>query len=147
MQNFSFAKMYLKISSVKWRPFCPGGDELKIGHQHSNRSFGRLGDMPHYRTRMGSRKGPGTSRYRLNSASPGQNGHHFADDIFKCIFMNGKCCILIRISLKIVHRGPIDNNSALVQIMAWRRTGDKLLSEPMLTQFIDAYMRHLEEMS
>ena len=22
-------KIHLKISSVKWRPFCPGGDELK----------------------------------------------------------------------------------------------------------------------
>ena len=26
--------------------------------------------------------------------------------------------------------------------MAWRRIGDKPLSEPMLTQFTDAYMRH-----
>ena len=26
--------------------------------------------------------------------------------------------------------------------MAWRRPGDKPLSEPMLTQFTDAYMRH-----
>ena len=25
IQNFSFTKMHLKISSVKWRPFCPGG--------------------------------------------------------------------------------------------------------------------------
>ena len=28
IQNFSFTKMHLKISSVKWQPFCPGGDEL-----------------------------------------------------------------------------------------------------------------------
>ena len=28
MQNFSFTKMHLKILSEKWRPFCPGGDEL-----------------------------------------------------------------------------------------------------------------------
>ena len=27
-QNFSFAKIHSKTSSVKWRPFCPGGDEL-----------------------------------------------------------------------------------------------------------------------
>ena len=27
--------------------------------------------------------------------------------------------------------------------MAWRQTGDKALTEPMLTQFIDAHMRHL----
>ena len=37
-------------------------------------------------------------------------------------------------------KGPIDIKSALVQVMAWRRTGDKPLSEPMLTHFIDTYM-------
>ena len=26
--NFSFMKMHLESSSAKWRPFCPGGDEL-----------------------------------------------------------------------------------------------------------------------
>ena len=26
--NFSFVKMHLKITSTKWQPFCPGGDEL-----------------------------------------------------------------------------------------------------------------------
>ena len=26
--NFSFMKMHLKMSSVKWQPFCPGRDEL-----------------------------------------------------------------------------------------------------------------------
>ena len=48
----------------------------------------------------------------------------FADDIFTCMFVNEKFCILIRISPKFVHKGPIDNKSALVQIMAWVRTGD-----------------------
>ena len=28
IRNFSFMKMHLKISSAKWRPFCPGGYEL-----------------------------------------------------------------------------------------------------------------------
>ena len=32
-QNFSFTKMYLKISSAKWQPFCPGGDELDTSTQ------------------------------------------------------------------------------------------------------------------
>ena len=58
------------------------------------------------------------------------------------IFMNEKFCILIKISLKFVPKGPIDNNLVLVQIMAWRRIGAKPLSEPMLSQFTDAYMRH-----
>ena len=65
-----------------------------------------------------------------------------ADDIFKCIFLNEKFYVLIKISLKFVPNGPIDNNPALVQVMAWRRIGDKPLSEPMLTRFTDAYMRH-----
>ena len=55
-------------------------------------------------------------------------------------FVNEKVCILI--SLKFVPNGSIDNRVALVQVMAWHRTGDKPLPEPMLAQFNDAYMRH-----
>ena len=50
----------------------------------------------------------------LNSSSPEQNGGHLADDISKCIFVNEKFCILIKIWLKFVPKGPIDNNPALV---------------------------------
>ena len=50
----------------------------------------------------------------LNSSPAGQNGRHFADNIFRCIFLNEKFCILIKISLKFVPKGPIDNNQALV---------------------------------
>ena len=69
------------------------------------------------------------------------------DDIFKPIFLNENLKITIQISLKFVLRSPIDNKPALVQVTAWRRTGDKPLSEPMLTQFTDAYMQHWGEMS
>ena len=41
---------------------------------------------------------------------------------------------------------PIDSNPALVQTKAWLRVGDKPSSEPMLTRFTDAYMRHWGEM-
>ena len=40
----------------------------------------------------------------------GQNGRHFTDDIFICIFVNESFYILIKISLKFVPEGPIDNN-------------------------------------
>ena len=70
---------------------------------------------------------------------PGQNGRHFVDDIFKRIFLNEKFRISIQISLKFVPMSPIDNKPALVQIMAWHRTGDKPLPEPMMALFIDAY--------
>ena len=69
------------------------------------------------------------------------------DDIFKFISLNANIRIPIKISLKYVPRGPIDNKPAFVQVMAWRRTGDKALSEPMMAQFNDAYMRHSASMS
>ena len=61
-----------------------------------------------------------------------QNGGHFADYIFKCVFLNEHVWILIKISMKFVPKGPINNIPALVQIMAWRRPGDKPLSEPVM---------------
>ena len=64
-----------------------------------------------------------------------------ADDNFKCIVMNEKLWISIQISLTFVPRGPIDYNSALFHVVAWHRTGDNPLPEPMLTQFINAYMQ------
>ena len=68
----------------------------------------------------------------FNTLRPRQDGRHFADDIFTCNFVNENCCILIEFSLKYVRKGPIDNNPSLVRIMAWRRSGDKPLSEPMM---------------
>ena len=69
---------------------------------------------------------------RINTLRPRHNRCHFADDIFKCIFLNENVWITIKISLKFAPKGPINNIPALVQIMAWRRPGDKPLSEPML---------------
>ena len=63
---------------------------------------------------------------------PRQNGRHFPNDIFRCIFSNESVYISIKISLKFVPKGPINNIPALVQIMAWRRSGDKPLFEPMM---------------
>ena len=68
----------------------------------------------------------------INTLRPRQNGRHFADNIFKCIFLNESVWIPIKISLQFVPRGPINNIPALVQIMAWRRPGDKPLSEAMM---------------
>ena len=69
-----------------------------------------------------------------------------ADDNFKYNFVNENVLISIMISLKFVPKGPINNMQALVQIMAWRRSGDKPLSEPMMVYFTDAYMRHSASM-
>ena len=73
------------------------------------------------------------SRCRIiNSLRPIQNSRCFNDDIFKCIFLN--VWILIHISLNFVPKVPVNNIPALVQIMGWRRLGDKPLSEPMMVR-------------
>ena len=67
----------------------------------------------------------------INSLRPRRN-ENFANDIFKHIFFNENVWISIKISLKFVPKGPINNIPALIQIMAWRRSVDKPLSEPMM---------------
>ena len=73
---------------------------------------------------------------KINTLRPRQNGRHFADDTFKLIFVNENVRISIKISLKFVPKGPINNIPALVQIMAWRRSGIKPLSEPMMVSLL-----------
>ena len=72
----------------------------------------------------------------LNTLRPGQDGCQFPDDIFKYILLNENIRISIEISLKFVPKAPINNIPALVQIMAWRRPGDKPLSEPMMISLL-----------
>ena len=79
------------------------------------------------------RREPGCS-FCINTLRPRRNEQHFADDIFKRIFFNENVRISIKISMKFVPKGPINNNPALVQIMAWRRLGDKPLSEAMMVR-------------
>ena len=46
IQNFSFTKMHMKISSAKWQPFCPWGDELiDIRISYYGHSNGRNGSL------------------------------------------------------------------------------------------------------
>ena len=41
---------------------------------------------------------------------------------------------------QVCHRSPIQNESILVKVTAWRRTDHKLLPELMMTKFTDAYV-------
>ena len=50
----------------------------------------------------------------FQEAPPGQNGRHFADDTFIGNFLKEKFCILIKLSVKFVSEGPINNNSVWV---------------------------------
>ena len=55
---------------------------------------------------------------------------------FSNAFFKENVWISIDISLKCVCEGQINNIPALVQIMAWRRPGDKPLSEPMMIDLL-----------
>ena len=68
----------------------------------------------------------------VNTLQLRQNGCYFADGIFKCIFLNKNNRISNTIWLQNVLYGLIGNMSALVYRQA--------ISEPMTTQFIDAYI-------
>ena len=66
------------------------------------------------------------------------------DAIFKRIFLNKNIWISTKILQEFVPKDPINKLLALVQVMAWRRIGDKTLSEPIHRRI---YMRHSASMS
>ena len=76
-----------------------------------------------------------------NIMRPTQNCRHFADHIFKCIFLKENVWILLKISLTFVPTLRINKIPALVQMMTWCRSREKPLSVPMLAWFTDAYIR------
>ena len=76
----------------------------------------------------------------VNTMRCERNGWQFADD-------NAFACIKIivfwyRICWSLILEVQIDNESALVQVMAWHQIGAKPLPKPMMTQFIDRKMNH-----
>ena len=74
----------------------------------------------------------------INTLRPRQNDRQFPDDIFKNMFLYENMEISIEISLMFILNGLIKNIiiPALVQIMGWRRPGDKPLSEPMMASLL-----------
>ena len=65
---------------------------------------------------------------------PGQNGCHFAENIFWCSFFNENVRSWIQISLKFIHNGPIDNKVALVWVMfGAKQTTSHYLNQCWLT--------------
>ena len=71
-----------------------------------------------------------------------QNGRHFADNIFESFFLNQNYCIFIKISLKYVPEGSVNNMSSFAQVMAWHCLGYKPLPELKMNKFIDTYASH-----
>ena len=80
----------------------------------------------------------------FNTLRPGQNGCHVADDILKRIFLNENVFLNDNFNN---HCSLESDKSSLFQIMAWRRIGDKPLSQLMTAYLTDAYMSHSASMS
>ena len=55
---------------------------------------------------------------------------------FRFVLLNENVWISIKISLKFLPKGPINNIPTLVPIMTWRRPGDKPLSKPMMVSLL-----------
>ena len=66
-----------------------------------------------------------------------ENGWHLTDDIFKCILLNKNFLFSYQAFLRYVPEGLVEDNSALVQGVACRWTGDKPLPELMVTKLND----------
>ena len=79
----------------------------------------------------------------VNTLRLRQNCWHFVVDILKYIFLNEDVWILLKISLKYVPEVWINNIPTLVQILAWRRPGDKPLYGLVMVCLTDTYMPHL----
>ena len=65
-----------------------------------------------------------------------KKGRHCADDIFKWIFLNENVGISLKISLNFVANGLINNIPALARVMAWCRSDDEPLSEPIMVNLL-----------
>ena len=126
--------MNSKMLSAKWHPFYLS---LNVFYLITEASEYHVvsSDTHSWLFLEGIQTTSGSSQLSM-SLRPTQNGCHSPDNIFKCIFLNENVWILIEISLKIVPKGPINNIPALVQIMAWRRPGNKPLPEPMLVSLL-----------
>ena len=140
-----FPFCYLRISSHQHSPICSLVDNTRISDAVWGNTFyvTLISENGNETVQKGSHQDIGRiswyvvlshsdKKYMYQLIEAETNGRHFADDIFKCIFMNENVWIPIKIPLKFVPKGPINNIPALVQIMAWRRPGDKPLSEPMM---------------
>ena len=140
---FKFVKSLIKIFGPSHRkcPTCPmifvNTASIKMASIHTEMQFTWIRVINHHLNHW-KRQWPYNTSLRIYwpkffiTLKPSQNGCHFADIIFKFIFLNENVWISINISLKFVPKGQINNNLAFVQIMACHPPGDNPLSEPML---------------
>ena len=122
------------ITNLTFQWPCSGSDKfscLAVGQVTSKVNLSYVSGNYLFRAAIKSSRSQWVNTLRLR-----QNGCHFADNIFKCIFLNKNVWIVIDISLKFVLKSQINNILSLVQIMAWHWPGDKPLSESMMVSYV-----------
>ena len=77
-----------------------------------------------------------------NTLTPKWNRRRFLQTNRSSAFTWHKLLVCLSELIHFVSKIPNDIKSLLVQVMAWRRAGDKPLPELLLTQCTDAYMHH-----
>ena len=85
---------------------------------------------------------PDYDNHRLNRLRSEQNGLCLADGICEYIFLCKTFYISNKISLRFNPDSIIDNKWVLVQVMAWRWTGNDSSNKPTMNKFCDAQWGH-----
>ena len=138
VNTFSLKEIHWKMSSAKWRSCCLGLSVSKHGWISRDPNLNRHSHLSMPASVFFVCQHLVATKESLVEFT---TNLRFTDDSFKCIFMNENVWISHNIWRKYVLKGQNDNNT-LAEIMAWVRSDDKPLSEPILSRFNYAYMRH-----
>ena len=122
------------MPSAKYQSFCLGVNELRGEGRHFAIRLKAI------QSRLGHNR-PITGRHwkrytvQLVTLRPRQNGRHFADKRFQ-MFPWMKIYGFRLNFAEVCPKGPMNNIPALIQLMVWRRPGDKPLSESMMVSLL-----------
>ena len=138
----------VKQQAIIWAKVHPADPSLhhmaSLGHNEVNPYFKTPDEIYIYILFMNWKDfQPQEPGVPINTLRSRQNGCHFPDDTFKCIFLNENVTISLKISLKFVPKHPINYIPALVQIMAWHLATSHYLNQWWLDyQYIYASLGH-----
>ena len=125
------------MSSAKWRPFCLGLNVLRV-HAESRRCVVYFRPDGDHGPVASDRASPCATEACLGLTHWGRDK---MTAIFRTTFSNAFYWLKmlefgLKKSMKFVPKVRINNIVALVQIIAWRQSGDKSLSEPIVVSLL-----------
>ena len=135
-QTNSWTKVYLKMSYIKWWPFC-------LGHERGCLQCRRVSIIVIRHPDLFGQLFKGTHWWSIRFTHTGYNYTLYFNILGICMdWISG---MFLRVpafhwNLTQISMGAFTNKASLVQIMAWRRTRDVPLSEPVMTPSIGAYI-------